>query len=67
MRLQINGEFLNVPEQIRVASDVIHHFGLESKVFIMELNHNILDKSRYFETVISDGDKIEIVHFVGGG
>ncbi|MGR6898955.1 sulfur carrier protein ThiS [Rummeliibacillus sp. BSL5] len=67
MRLQINGEFLNVPEQIRVVSDVIHHFGLESKVFIMELNHNILDKSSYFETAISDGDKIEIVHFVGGG
>lgn len=67
MRLQINGESLEVPEQIRVVSDVIYHFGLESKVFIMELNHNILDKSRYFETVISDGDKIEIVHFVGGG
>ncbi|MFG3613854.1 sulfur carrier protein ThiS [Rummeliibacillus stabekisii] len=67
MRLQINGESLEVPEQIRVVSDVIHHFGLESKVFIMELNHNILDKSRYFDTAVSDGDKIEIVHFVGGG
>ncbi|GEL06237.1 sulfur carrier protein ThiS [Rummeliibacillus stabekisii] len=67
MRLQINGESLEIPEQIRVVSDVIHHFGLESKVFIMELNHNILDKSRYFDTAVSDGDKIEIVHFVGGG
>ncbi|UQW96946.1 sulfur carrier protein ThiS [Rummeliibacillus sp. G93] len=67
MRLQINGESLEVPEQIRVVSDVIHHFGLESKVFIMELNHNILDKSRYFDTAVSEGDKIEIVHFVGGG
>lgn len=67
MKLQINGELLEVPAHIRVASDLIHHFGLESKVFIMELNHNILDKSCYFETAISDGDKIEIVHFVGGG
>lgn len=33
----------------------------------IELNGNILPKSKYNETVLSDGDNLEIVSFVGGG
>ncbi|MBQ1436077.1 MAG: sulfur carrier protein ThiS [Clostridia bacterium] len=33
----------------------------------IEFNGDILPKAKYGETLLSDGDKIEIVHFVGGG
>ncbi|KQL54227.1 thiamine biosynthesis protein ThiS [Heyndrickxia shackletonii] len=67
MKLQINGDFIDVPETVKVVSDVLQYFQLDSKVVIVELNREILEKSHHSEIPISDGDKIEIVHFVGGG
>lgn len=67
MKLQINGEQVKVPVVLSNVSDLLHHFGLEDKVVIVELNQLILEKASHSETAISDGDRIEIVHFVGGG
>jgi sulfur carrier protein len=43
------------------------HLGLEEKIVIVELNQIILEKANHFATAVSNGDRIEIVHFVGGG
>jgi sulfur carrier protein len=34
---------------------------------VVELNRDILERDRYREVAVSDGDTIELVHFVGGG
>jgi sulfur carrier protein len=34
---------------------------------VVELNRDIVDRDRYGEVGVSDGDSIELVHFVGGG
>lgn len=67
MKLQINGETVDVPESIRTVSDLLGHFGLDEKIVMAELNGDIVEKSSQGEQNLSDGDKIEIVHFVGGG
>jgi len=42
-------------------------FGYDTKRVAVEFNGNILPKSDYDKIVLSDGDRIEIVSFVGGG
>lgn len=67
MELIINGELITVPDKVTTVSELLAHFELNQKVAIIELNQNILDKSEHELTRLSDRDKIEIVHFVGGG
>jgi sulfur carrier protein len=67
MNLVINGDLHRVPEIIETVGDLLHHFQLDQKVLIVEHNQTILNKTTHFETILSDGDRIEIVHFVGGG
>ncbi|WP_264740441.1 sulfur carrier protein ThiS [Cytobacillus firmus] len=67
MNVVINGDAMVLPETVNSVSLLLEHFNLEQKVVIVELNQHILDKSKLAETILSDGDRIEIVHFVGGG
>ena len=41
--------------------------GLDPRKVAVERNLEIVPKSRFAETLLADGDAIEIVHFVGGG
>jgi sulfur carrier protein len=67
MNVVINGDAKVLPETVNSVSLLLEHFNLEQKVVIVELNQHILDKSMHAETMLTDGDRIEIVHFVGGG
>jgi sulfur carrier protein len=67
IELVINGDRVRVPESIRTVSQLLAHFGLEQKVVIVEINQTILDKSSHADTPVRHGDRIEMVHFVGGG
>ncbi|MDM5227521.1 sulfur carrier protein ThiS [Cytobacillus sp. NJ13] len=67
MNVVINGDAMVLPETVNSVLLLLEHFKLEQKVVIVELNQHILDKSTHAETILSDGDRIEIVHFVGGG
>jgi sulfur carrier protein len=67
MNLQINGDQVTVPGTVQNVADLLQNFGLQNKVVIVEINQTILEKSAHAETRLSDGDRIEIVHFVGGG
>ncbi|BCJ85775.1 sulfur carrier protein ThiS [Effusibacillus dendaii] len=66
MELIINGQTRQVPEPQTLA-DVIHHFGLIEKMVVVEHNGNIVSRDQYRNVTVAAGDKIEIVHFVGGG
>ncbi|USK44841.1 sulfur carrier protein ThiS [Cytobacillus oceanisediminis] len=67
MNIVINGDAMVLPETVNSVSRLLEYFHLEKKVVIVELNQRILDKSTHAETILTDGDRIEIVHFVGGG
>lgn len=67
MKLVINGENIQVPDNLEVVTDLLQHFQLAEKVVIVEVNTNILEKDQHARTRLTDGDRIEIVHFVGGG
>lgn len=67
MKLRINGQETIVPDELKVISDLVHHFNLHDKTIMIEHNEDILEKNSYDQSQLCEGDKIEIVHFVGGG
>jgi sulfur carrier protein len=67
MNLRINGESVQIPEEVTTVQDLLRHFSLAGKVVIVERNGEVLEKADHPRTRLADGDRIEIVHFVGGG
>lgn len=66
MRVQINGESRDVPDTIDLAG-LLEHLALPDRRIAVELNRQVVRRSEWPDRMISEGDKIEIVHFVGGG
>ncbi|PZE20856.1 sulfur carrier protein ThiS [Paenibacillus xerothermodurans] len=66
MQLIINGEARQVCD-VNSVSDLLLSFKLEHKILVVELNREIIDRADYGITALRDGDRLEIVHFVGGG
>lgn len=66
MTLTINGESRQF-ENLSTLADLIDALGLKGDRVAVELNHNIVSRPDWPATSLNDGDKLEIVHFVGGG
>jgi sulfur carrier protein len=69
MQLVINGQSREFPELTVDAriSDLIAALGLKNDRVAIEQNGAIVSRVAWIETAIHPGDKLEIVHFVGGG
>ncbi|AZU62752.1 sulfur carrier protein ThiS [Neobacillus mesonae] len=67
MTIQLNGRTVELPEDVKNVDTLLKHYNLENRIVIVELNNEIADKSKYTELPIADGDKVEMIHFVGGG
>jgi sulfur carrier protein len=65
MQIHINGENRDVSE--KTVLGLLESLGIDPRRVAVELNMDILPKAEYTEKTIADGDRIEIVHFVGGG
>ncbi len=61
----VNGKKLNADQ--KSVLDVIKSLQVEPDVVVAELNQQILASSRFGETILQDGDVLELVRFVGGG
>ena len=66
MEIIINGEKKETMESISLSS-LLKELDLKNETVAVELNLSIVDKKKYDETLLKEGDKLEIVHFVGGG
>ena len=66
MQIQVNGETREVADQSTVAG-LIAALDLEPARVAVELNRNVVRRNVWAETNLHDGDRVEIVHFVGGG
>jgi len=67
VQLQLNGKRVELEAGVTTVSQLLKLYGLQEKIVVVERNGEIVDRSVYEETPIADGDRIEIVHFVGGG
>ena len=62
----VNGDAHQVNPGARV-TDLIKQLELAQERLAIELNHSILPRAKWAETELRSGDRLEIVHFVGGG
>jgi len=66
MRLQLNGEPREFEAPLTVAS-LVEKLGLDARKVAIERNLEIVPRSAYAATALGEGDRLEIVNFVGGG
>ena len=66
MQIIINGEEKSFNTVLNV-EQLLGEIGLDHNKVAVELNLEIVPKSSYRKTQLNDGDKLEIVHFIGGG
>jgi thiamine biosynthesis protein ThiS len=66
MTLTINGESREYPSASTLTA-LVEQLGMKSDRLAIELNRQIVPRDHWPQTALKDGDKLEIVHFVGGG
>ena len=66
MNLTINGENRSLAP-VESLHALIEQLGMKSDRVAIELNREIVPRDQWAQTPIRDGDRLEIVHFVGGG
>ena len=67
MRVVLNGEVIQLPEHVLFVSDVLKHYEIHQRCVVVEVNGEIISRLEHQSTRLVDKDRIEIVHFVGGG
>jgi thiazole synthase len=66
IEIRLNGEMLEVPAPLSVAQ-LLEHFELPKERVAVERNRTIVPKVQWETVSVSNGDELEVVHFVGGG
>jgi len=66
MQIQVNGEPLEVAPESNL-SDLVAQLELSGKRIAIELNLEIVPRSLHAKTLLKEGDRVEIVHAIGGG
>jgi thiamine biosynthesis protein ThiS len=67
MRLVINGEEREIAAVQPTLAVLVELLGMKSDRVAVELNRAIVARERWPDTPLREGDRLEIVHFVGGG
>jgi thiamine biosynthesis protein ThiS len=66
IQVMVNGENRAFDGGLTV-TEMLVSLGLHPRLIVVEYNREILDRARYDDTDVRDGDAFELVHFVGGG
>ena len=65
-KIQLNGRRLELKNKHSIHT-LLKKYKMDSKKIAVELNGKIINRNRYKLAYVKDKDKIEIVHFIGGG
>lgn len=66
MKIQLNGKELQIDSETTLMQ-LINNEGMAGKRLAAEVNHEIITKSEHSNHILNDGDRVEIVHAIGGG
>jgi sulfur carrier protein len=66
MRVQVNGESREVDPGSTLGV-LLQQLGLSARPVAVERNAQIVPRAAHHDTVLAEGDRLEIVQFVGGG
>ena len=65
-KIQLNGKKVSIKQKLSVF-DLLKKHKLNDRKVAVELNGSIINKKKYKQRFVKNNDKIEIVHFIGGG
>ena len=66
MLIQVNGRPREAEDSLNLR-DLIASLDLKPEQIAIELNHTVIRRMHWQSTILREDDKVEIVHFVGGG
>ena len=66
MQVTLNGKRVEL-DAVRTVADLLERRNLKATLVVVEQNGTIVPRGEFGRKEISDGDELEIVHFVGGG
>jgi thiamine biosynthesis protein ThiS len=66
MRITVNGEAREITEGQSVAA-LLSELGIQDERVAVELNLTILNREYFKQTLLRDGDRVEVIGFIGGG
>ena len=66
MNIILNGDAREYPDKLS-ANELLHSLGLADKRLALEVNQEIVPRSTFDNHIINPGDRVEIVHAIGGG
>jgi sulfur carrier protein len=66
IQVQVNGKEREVQSGLSV-HELVESFDLNPLLIVVELNREILSRDQFKDVQVSEGDAVELVHFVGGG
>ena len=65
-KIQLNGKKISIKSKFSI-QDLIKKYNLANKKIAIEYNGTIVPRTNQKKKYLNNGDKIEIVHFIGGG
>ena len=66
LQISVNGEQRHISAPATLA-DLLQELGLDPRMVVVELNRKIVRRPVLGTTALTEGDTVELVHFVGGG
>ena len=66
IQVQVNGKEREIQSGLSV-HELVESFDLNPLLIVVELNREILSRDQFKDVQVSEGDALELVHFVGGG
>ena len=66
MKIRLNGDTSELDGPLTVTG-LLEHLGIDPRRVAVEVNVEVVKRARFDSTLISEGDEVEIVNFVGGG
>ena len=66
IKIKVNGKFKSISDNYKI-SDLVKDLKIPLKKVAIEVNQEIMDKKNIDKVILKKNDKIEIVHFIGGG
>ncbi len=66
IRIILNGDAKEMPDSLTV-SELLQNLGLQGGPVAVEINESVVKKADHANHRVNDGDRIEVVQFVGGG
>jgi sulfur carrier protein len=66
VRIQVNGDEREAPDGATL-EELVRLLALAPERLAVELNYEVVRRDQWAQRTLNDGDRVEIVHFVGGG